>query len=40
MSWDAGKMQHRIVNLDMQNIEVFERYLPKKHAHDQQKQHD
>ena len=28
------KMQHRIVNLNMQNIQVFAK---KKHAHDQQK---
>ena len=29
-------MQHRIVKLNMQNIQVF----AQKHAHDQQKQHD
>ena len=33
MSSYAEKMQHRIVNLNMHNIQVF----AKKHAHDQQK---
>jgi hypothetical protein len=35
MSWYAKKMQHRIVNLNIQNLQVF----AKKHAHDEPKKH-
>ena len=33
MSWYAEKMQHRILNINMQNLQVF----AKQHVHDQQK---